>query len=412
MKIKVMLVSKMSSTLSEMRQMINDEEIAVVADSPGGAAALDNIENNNPDVLIMSLGKSDMDVLNLAERVIQYRPKTFIILLADHPDVSLLQQAMSVGAHNVIEFPKSQKEFADYIKTVYHNETVRLNSLSDKQRIAWSSKVITVFGSKGGLGKTTLAVNLAVKLAEEHKKVALIDLDLQFGDVHIFLDIEPKDTIAELIQDVYLPNIDSVRTYMVVHSSGAHVLCAPKSPEYADVVSSERVQSLLSLLRSYYDYVIIDTAPGFNDITLSAIEASTMVLFVTGLDISILKNSKLSMSILESLQQKEKIRVIINRAAEINTITIADVQRIIDAPILAKVPSDYMTAVSALNRGVPFVQGDPNSALSRSVCDIAGILVSGVENYDIQKLSPKDRRRLMKKYRIKEGKKPSFFHHS
>ena len=403
MKIKVMLVSKMTSTLSEMRQMIADEDLSVVAESPGGSTALDNIENNSPDILIMSLGKSDLDVLNLAERVIQFRPKTFVIFLAEKLDVDILQQAMAVGAHNVIEFPKSQKEFSDYIKTVYNNETARVNALSDKQRITWSSRVITVFGSKGGLGKTTLAVNLAVKLAEKHMKVALVDLDLQFGDVHIFMDLEPKDTIAELIQDVYMPNIDSVRTYMMVHSSGVHVLCAPKSPEYADVISSERVQSLLSLLRSYYDFVIIDTAPNFNDVSLAAIEASTTVLFVTGLDISILKNSKLSMSILNSLQQKEKVRVVINRAAEINTITIADVQRIIDAPILAKIPSDYMTAVSALNRGVPFVQGAPSSKLSQSINEMADVLITGAENYDLQKLPPKERRRLMKKYQVKEG---------
>lgn len=409
MKIKVMLVSKMTSTLTEMRELIADEDIAIVGDSPGGSTALDNIDNLNPDILIMSLGKSDMDVLSLAERVVQNRLNTFVILLAEHIDVPTLQQAMSVGVHNVIEFPKSQKEFADYIKTTYNSENARLGSLNGSHRSAWSSKVITVFGSKGGLGKTTLAVNLAVKLAEAHKKVALVDLDLQFGDVHIFLDLEPKDTIAELIQDVYIPNIDSVRTYMVVHSSGVHVLCAPKSPEYADVVSTEQVQSLLSLLRSYYDFVIIDTAPNFNDITLAAIEASTTLLFVTGLDISILKNSKLSMSILESLQQKEKIRVIINRAAEINTITVGDVQRIIDAPILAKIPSDYMTAVSALNRGVPFVQGAPNSKLSQSVGELANLLITGTENYDIQKLPPKERRQLANKYRVKEKKPLTLF---
>jgi pilus assembly protein CpaE len=258
------------------------------------------------------------------------------------------------------------------------------------------SRVITVFGSKGGLGKTTIATNLAVKLASYKKKVALVDLDLQFGDVHVFLDIEPKDTIAEMVQEVHTPNIDTVRSYMVVHSSGVHVLCAPRSPEYADVVSAEKVQSLIGLLRSYYDFVIIDTPPTFNEVALTAIESSATVLFVTGLDISILKNSRLSMSILDSLQQMDKIRVLVNRAVEVSTITISDVQKILGCPIWARIPSDYAVAVSALNRGMPFVSLSPKTKLSQSLSEIASLLLSGREDYDIQKLSPKEKKKLMK----------------
>jgi pilus assembly protein CpaE len=198
---------------------------------------------------------------------------------------------------------------------------------------------------------------------------------------------------------VFVPNIDSVRSYMVVHSSGVHVLCAPKSPEYADVVSAERIQSLLRLLRSYYDYVIIDTPPTFDDVTITAIEASSTVLFVTGLDISILKNSKLSISLLNSLQQKDKVRIVVNRAVEINTVTLSDVQAVIGCPIWAKIPSDYKIAVSALNRGVPFVLGEPNCKLSQAIGDIARLLLSGADDYDIQKLSPREQKKLLKKYR-------------
>ncbi|MEA4815938.1 MAG: AAA family ATPase [Lachnospiraceae bacterium] len=407
-KIKVVLISKMEDTLYRMRQIINDEEIDVIGDSSGGSNSLDYIENTSPDIVIMSMTSGDMDVLSLAERIIQYKPRSFVILLFDKINVELLKKALDVGAHNVIEFPTSQKEFAEYIKSVYNSESQRIQSLTESQSIAWNSKVITVFGSKGGLGKTTIATNLAIKLAEARKKVALVDLDLQFGDVHIFLDIEPKDTIAELVQEVFAPNIDSVRSYMTIHSTGVHVLCAPKSPEYAEVVSADRIQSLLRIMRSYYDYVIIDTPPMFNDTTITAIEASSTILFVTGLDISILKNSKLSMTLLDSLKQKDKVSVIINRAVEINTITIADVQRIIDAPILSTIPSDYMVAVSALNRGVPFVIGAPNCKLSQAISDIANILMSNTMNYDIQKLNPKERKKLLKKYKSTERSKKFF----
>lgn len=383
MKINVLLISKMERNIGILRRMIDDEEIFIIGDTPGGSLALDRIENTSPDIIIMTLGAGDTDVLSLAERIVLHRPRTFVILVAEHLDVDMMQNAIKIGCHNIIELPTSPKEFADYIKSVYNNENIRLKSLNEKENLLWSSTVISVFGAKGGLGKTTIAANLAVKLAEKRKKVALIDLDLQFGDIHIFMDIEPKDTITELFQEVVTPNIDSVRSYMTVHSSGVHVLCAPKSPEYAELISAEKVLSLLSLLRTYYDYVIIDTAPSFSEVNMVAIESSSLIFFVTGLDISILKNSKLSVSLLESLQQTDKVRVIVNRAVDTNSISVNDVQKIIGYPIWAKIPSDYKVAVNALNRGIPFVSGAPNSKLSQSITDLVNILLSGKTEVNI-----------------------------
>lgn len=377
MKINILLISKMERNIGILKKMINDGDIYVIGDSVGGNLALDKIENTSPDIVIMTLGEGDTDVLNLAERIILHRPRTFVILVAEHLNVEMMQSGLKIGCHNIIELPDSPKEFADYIKTVYNNENIRLKSLNEKENLLWSSTVITVFGAKGGLGKTTIAANLAVKLAEKRKKVALVDLDLQFGDVHIFMDIEPKDTITELFQEIAAPNIDSVRSYMTVHSSGVHVLCAPRSPEYAELISAEKVLSLLTLLRSYYDYVIIDTAPTFSEVNMTAIESSSLIFFITGLDISILKNSKLSISLLESLQQIDKLRVIVNRAVDMSSITVKDVEKIIGYPIWAKMPSDYKVAVNALNRGVPFVSGVPSSKISQSIFVMADSLLNG-----------------------------------
>jgi len=392
MKINVLLIGKLDSNLSAIKNMIDDEDIAVIGESPGGTDALERIENLSPEMIIISFSSGDNDVLSLTERITFYRPRSHVILLTEHLDVDLLQSVLSAGAHNVIEFPKSSKEFCEYIKTVHNNETARIESLGGNQNLSWTSKVITVFGAKGGLGKTTLAINLAVELAKSRKKVALVDLDLQFGDVSVFLDIDPVDTILELAQEISAPNIDLLRSYMNVHSSGLHVLCAPKSPEYAELISPEKVQSILSQLRSYYDYVIIDTPPSFNDVTITALEASSTILFVTGLDISILKNSKLSLSILKSLQQIDKVKIIVNRAVNIGAITLDDVQKLIDCPIWAKIPSDYKVAVTALNLGRPFVTGAPKTELSQAVSSVASLLLEGMENID--SLSSKQRKKL------------------
>ncbi|MDD6043255.1 MAG: AAA family ATPase, partial [Eubacteriaceae bacterium] len=330
-----------------------------------------------PDMVVISMSEDDMDAINLAERIIAYRPKCFVVLVADRLDMDVMQSAMKIGAHNVTTLSETPGGFAEYIKGVYNSESLRIRSLSEKQDIAWSSKVITLFSPKAGLGKTTIAVNLASALAEKGKKVAIIDLNLQFGDVPLFMDLDPKDTIAELIQDTYNPNIDTIRSYMMIHSSGIHVLCAPKSPEYAEVITVERVQGLISTIRSYYDFVIIDTVSAFNDITMTAIESSNTVLFITGLDVSILKNSRISMNLLDSLQQKDKLWVVVNRAMEMTSISLADVEKVLQMPIRAKLPSDYMVSVNALNKGVPFVTDAPANKLSVAVQEIAASLLSG-----------------------------------
>lgn len=400
--ISMILVSKQASVCRNLREFIGtDPELELIAEAAGSDEALEKVDLLNPNILLINSGGSDTDAVSLAERVIQRKPRTFVILLMQQLTLDSMQVASAAGCHNIAPFPESAKELCDFIHRVHNTENDRIAALDTNERATWSSKIITVYGAKGGLGKTTIATNLALALAKQKKKVAILDLDLLFGDVHIFMDVEPKETISDLMQESF-SSIDSVRAFMTVHPSGIHILCAPKTPEYAETVSGDRIQSLLALLRSYYDYIIIDTAVNFSDPTLAALEASTTILFITGLDVSTLKNSKVAMSILESLGQKKKVRVIINRAVEINSITVADVQRIVDAPILSRIPSDYLVAVAALNQGQPFVQSAPKAKLSLAIGDIAEKIITGTDHFDMQKLSPRERRALMKRYSTKE----------
>ena len=377
MNIKVLLVSKLEKNLALLRKHLEDEEIAVIGESEGGAEALEVVENQEPDMVIISMTEGDLDVLNLAERIITYRPKCFVVLVPEEMNIEVMQAAMGIGAHNVAALSDNPKDFVEYVKAVYHSENLRIRSLSERQSMAWSSQVITVFSAKGGMGKTSVAVNMAVALAERGKKVAIVDLDLQFGDVPTFLDLEPRDTIAELMQESYSLTIDTIRGYMMMHSSGVQVLCAPKSPEYAEMIAPERVQSLLSVMRSYYDFVIVDTASILNDLTFNAIEASNHVFFLTGLDLSSLKNSRLAMNLLESLQQKEKVSVIVNCAEETNSITLDDVEKVLHTSVFLAIPTEHSVAVNALNKGIPFVTGAANSKLSEAVQKLISQYLSG-----------------------------------
>jgi pilus assembly protein CpaE len=291
-------------------------------------------------------------------------------MVSENLDVDGLQKALGAGATSLIGWPDSAETLQDAVFAAHNRSNMHMGALNQKQRSGPASKVVTVFGTKGGIGKTTIAVNLAVKLSQLNKKVALVDLDLQFGDVGVFMDIDAKDTIAELVRDNSNLDIDTIRNYMVLHSSGVHVLCAPNSPEYADVVSGGHVEKIINAVKSYYDYVIIDTPPMLNECVLTAIESSAQVLFILGLDISILRNAKICLNLLDSLQQTDKITMIINREVD-GSVTLKDVQRIVNQPIVARFPSDWKLAVASLNKGVPFVVSAPNSGLAKSLSQFA-----------------------------------------
>jgi pilus assembly protein CpaE len=317
------------------------------------------------------MGDGDNEAIPVAERVYMCRPGCSVILISEQINVEIYQQAIRAGVKNVMQWPVPQKELIENIKLAANLEKMRNSTAGPgANNMSWGSKVITVFGTKGGIGKTTLAVNLAVKLSENKKKVALIDLDLQFGDVNVFLDMEPKDTLSELVQDNNSFDIDTIKNYMVLHSSGTNVLCSPKSPEYAETITPSHIERIINTIRPYYDYIIIDTPPVFNECTLTAIEVSSKVMFVIALDISTLRNAKISMNVLESLQQIEKVNLIVNREVE-SIITVNDAEKIMGVKILARIPADWKTATAALNKGVPFVSGYPNAKLSNVVSELA-----------------------------------------
>lgn len=389
MRIRVLLVSRLEEKLNQLRAQLNDDDIVVIGTADSNTDTLSAVEAQDPDMVIFGLTENDQASLNLAERIITYRPKCFVVLVADEMNMKLMQSAVTIGAHNVTAITENPKELVDFTKNVYHNETLRLRAMSEHQEVTWSSQVITVFSPKGGMGKTSVAVNIAAALAEIGKKVAIVDLDLQFGDVPTFMDIEPKDTISELVQESVSPTIDMLRSYMFMHASGVHVLCAPKSPEYAEMIPAKQVQTILSVLRAYYDFVIVDTASVLNDITMSAIDLSSHIFFLAGLDLSSLKNACLAMNLFESLQLSEKVTLIVNRNDENSSIEIEDVERVLGLKVTSILPTEHNTALGALNKGIPFVINAPTSELSIGVKTLARSLLSEDEQLTKKELRKK-----------------------
>ena len=376
-KIKVIIVADSEETRYEIKSKLYYQDIALVGFSKLGISAVDKILGLMPNVVLIAVNQENSIAAEVAERIYVALPACSVMFLCENPNITMIEKAMQAGARKVLGLPVNEKELIENIRMSYNLEKAR-NLNNGSKVLNWHSRVITVFGTKGGVGKTMMAANLAVSLSRMGRKTALIDLDLQFGDLNVLFDLDPKDTIIELVQGGTSFDIDTIKSCMLLHSSGVSVLCAPKTPEYSELVKAEHIERLINTLRPYYEYIVVDTSPVFNDAILIAIENSNLVVMVATLDIPTLRNTKTGLNILESLQQKDKVHMLINRELD-SIITVKDAEQILNMPIKYKISGDFKTAVMAVNKGIPIVIDAPHSTLAKELGHVAGEIVANMD---------------------------------
>ena len=377
-KIKVMIIGNNDNRIYEIKSLLRTDRIVFVGFSKQDKIALEKAVGLKPNVILLQCDDDYRDAIDLAKKIYMKMPGCAVIFLCDYFDGSMIEEVMLAGVRKVLQLPIDVKILMENIEIAYNIEKSRLEN-ADLTTANMQSRIITVFGAKGGIGKTTIAVNLAVLLAKMGKKVAIIDADLQFGDVNVYFDIDPKDTIAELSQGKDSGNIDAIKRIMALHFSGVSVVCAPKSPEYAEYVTANIVETMINTMRPYYDYVLVDTAPQFNDVTMAAIENANLVLLVAAPDISTLRNTKISLNILESLQQREKTEIIINRLTK-GMISIKDMQRVLGVQVKNTIALDYKIAANCHNKGLPIVLDSPKSEIGKDLVKLAKNVVSMIDD--------------------------------
>jgi len=237
---------------------------------------------------------------------------------------------------------------------------------------------VSVFSPKGGVGKTTVATNIAValKLATD-KKVVLVDASLVFGDVGIMLNITTGNSISDLVPNIHALDIELLERVLVRHSSGLKVLLAPPRPELAELVAADHLRTVVNLLRNHYDYVVIDTHPNFDDVTLAMLDISDRIVVLTTLEMPAIKNLKLFLEVAEALEYPpEKLMLVINRSDSTGGIVAGDIEQNIRVKIGAAIVSSGQLMITALNQGVPVVIGERDSQVSRDLTDLAKQLMT------------------------------------
>jgi len=226
------------------------------------------------------------------------------------------------------------------------------------------------------VGKTTIATNLAVSLFQEtRKKVVIVDLDLQFGDVAVMLNVTPKRTITELIQDIGQMDAELMEKYLVAHPSGIKALPCPTRPEYAELITGGHVEKIIEILKQSYDYIIIDTPPFFHETTLTALDQSNQILLIVALDLPTIKNVKLSLEVLESLHLKGKVKMVLNRSSNDIGIKCNEMEDGLGLKVISHIPSDGRVTVAAVNKGVPFVISESNARIAEGIRELANLVI-------------------------------------
>lgn len=373
-KIKVMIIGNNDNRIYEIKTLLGNDVIAFVGFSKLDEIALEKTLSLNPQVIIIQCDVDGIDAINMAEIIYVKLPGSNVIFLCDQLSVSIIDKAMFAGVRKVLTFPVDSETLIENIELVNRVEKSRFEN-SNQGVANMESRVVTVFGAKGGIGKTTIAVNVGASLAKIGKKVVMIDAKLQFGDVNVFFDVDSKNTISDLTQGRDCGDIDAIKRCIAVHYSGVSILCAPKSPEYAEYVTVKNLETMLNTLRPYYDYIIIDTSPAFNDITLCAIENANLILLIAEPDISTLRNTKVSLSVLDSLLQRDKTEIVINRLSK-GMITIKDIQRVLDVQIKNIISLDLKTALACHNKGIPIVIEAPKTLIAQDLIKLGKNVVA------------------------------------
>lgn len=353
--------------VQHVKSLLRDEEINIVGEVSDASEILESISSTSADMVVIT--NIDPVYLRACEQIYLLRPRTIPVALVDKADLEQIEQITKTGVHNIIDKNLDQTELIKEVRGIYSSESNRIRSIESASGSSSKSKVITVFGTKGGVGRTTVAVNLALELAQRRRKVCLVDANLQFGNAGNMMGISNPNTIAELLEEDSNPNIDTIRQFLSLDPSGVNLLLAPNDPEDGANITASQMDRVIASLRVYYDYVIIDVQPAIDDMLTVFLDSSSTILFVTTSDIVSLRNSKKGLSLLTALGSFEKTQLVLNGpSSQINS---RDIERVLGLPIWVTFPDEPKIALAASNQGRPFVQSNPDSGLSKSVRDLA-----------------------------------------
>lgn len=386
-KIRVLIVDDIAETRENIRKLLQFEaDVEVAGAARTGKEAIELTQELKPDVVLMDINMPDMDGITATETIRRKLPYVQIVILSVQNDPSYMRRAMLAGARDFLPKPPTGDELGAAIRRAglmaieerkkaitSAGPSVSGGTINVSSSPASHGKIVMVYSPKGGTGCTTIATNLAISLINEETKVALVDGDLQFGDVAVFLNEQGKNTILDLAPRADELDPDIIKDVMLTHTaSGIKVLAAPTRPEMADGVTGEQFSKVLKYLQQLFSFVIVDTSSFLTDVVLSIIDISDLIVLITTQDIPAIKNSKAFLSLIDGLKiSRKRVLFIMNKYNKDIKITPEKISESLKQPVGIVIPQDDKIVGNSINRGVPFILEHKTQPVGRSLIGLA-----------------------------------------
>ncbi len=386
-KIRVLIVDDIPETRENIRRLLQfDVNIEVVGIASSGKEAIELASQIKPDVVIMDINMPDMDGITATELIRRKVQHTQVVILSVQSDQNYMRRAMLAGARDFLTKPPSIDDLTGAIHRAGQMARDEQKKLAQTYQPAdggggggggkqANGKIVVVYSPKGGVGTTTIATNLALALHSDDSKTVLVDANLQFGDVAVFLNEQVKNSVLDLAPRVEELDDEVIQSVTIVHqATGLRVVAAPTRPEMAEKVSSEQFGKLLQYLKRMFTYVVVDTATYLTDVVLAAIENTDLIVLVTTQEIPAIKNANQFMLLTDALGiKRDRILFVMNRYDKRISIAPEKVGESLRQPILVSVPFDDRLVANSVNRGVPFVIDNKIHPTSRAIFQLADL---------------------------------------
>ena len=364
--ISTVILSEEFSTSEVLKLYLEELGFNDVVEVNTCVQAFEKLTCLNNCLLIADLSTDKNNKLDLIAKISKEKDNCKILALSDNPSVNLIIEIMRSGAREFLPVPIIKKEFTEIIK--------KLLNENKEQKEKSKCKIISVFSNKGGIGKTSLATNLALDLAKITKEnVALIDLNFQTGDITTFLDLKPSFNISYMLE-----NLDKINETFLLSTlerynrTNLYVLADPPYFKQADTISPKQISKLFNTLKNTFSYIIVDAEASFDGKNIAALDNSDLILLVTVANLPALRNTQRCLELFEKLgYEKEKTKIIVNRYMENDEIKETDVEKVLSKKVYWKIPNNYFAIMSAINKGIPVSEINSSTNVAQSYMDLA-----------------------------------------
>ena len=361
---------------AETKRAAQLAHFTVVGEAGYGVEAVTVAKEHTPDIFLVSVEEPVALALQTIEQLANAVPNAPTIVYSSLADAQSVRRAMIAGARDYIIKPLKPEDLGRAVYGVLEQEErKRLRADGQSTEVSARGTVVTIFGAKGGIGKTTISTNLAVTLAKmTGANVCLLDMDTRFGDVAIMMDIAVEASIADVARKIDEIDRDKIRDYLVKHHSGVSILPAPLHPTEWRNMTPQHIEKIIELLAQTHDYVVIDTPGTFNELIATTLELANLILLITSMDIASIKDTALALEMLRAAGVSEdKVKLTINHSTAANSLREEDVSRVLEYEVFWRIPHD-LSVSSSTQLGQPIVTAKPYARVSRSIIDLAHAL--------------------------------------